>query len=267
MPIDKRNGCFSLILSALFIPGNLQAQDHATELAKKTQNPVADLISLPFQNNISGTIPPYGRISNNLNIQPVVPMKLGGGVNMILRNILPVNSIPSGRDRSVWGFGDMTTTLFFTPAKSGKIIWGAGPALQWNTSTHPELGSGKWALGPGAVVLKMTGRWVYGGLFQNLWSVGGDEKRDDINAMLVQPFVNYNFNKGWALGYSPFITANWKNPAGRNWTIPVGLQISRTFVLGHQPMSAALGYYYNAIGPTGTPHWQVRVSYSLLFPE
>jgi len=47
------------------------------ELAKKTQNPVADLISVPFQNNTSFGIGPDDAVQNVTNIQPVIPTKLG----------------------------------------------------------------------------------------------------------------------------------------------------------------------------------------------
>ena len=244
------------------------AQEHdATDLAKKTQNPVSDLISIPFQNNINGTVPPAGRVINNLNIQPVVPIAISSGVNMILRNILPVNAVPVGADRTVFGFGDMVTTAFFSPSKAGSLVWGAGPVLQSRTASAPELGSGKWALGPGIVLVKMTGPWVLGGLFQQLWSFAGDANRNKINFFQTQPFVNYNLKKGWAVGYAPFWTADFTNPAGKNWTIPVGLQISRTFVLARQPMSMAAGYYYNVIHPDGQPHWQARIGYTILLPK
>jgi hypothetical protein len=50
-------------------------EDEATRLAKATQNPVADLVSVPFQFNFN-TGGGYGdRTFFNLNLQPVVPVK------------------------------------------------------------------------------------------------------------------------------------------------------------------------------------------------
>jgi hypothetical protein len=43
--------------------------DTNEELAKKTQNPVADLISLPFQDNLEFGFGPHNRTKNILNIQ------------------------------------------------------------------------------------------------------------------------------------------------------------------------------------------------------
>ena len=34
-------------------------------------------------------------------------------------------------------------------------------------------------------------------LGNNIWSFAGDSDRDNVNLMTVQPFVNYNFEKGW----------------------------------------------------------------------
>ena len=73
------NGLRFAVLSLLLmigqgtLPQEAQAAENNTDLAKQTQNPVADLISLPFQNNTSFGIGPNNRMQNVLNIQPVVP--------------------------------------------------------------------------------------------------------------------------------------------------------------------------------------------------
>lgn len=51
-----------------------------------------------------------------------------------------------------------------------------------------------WGLGPSAVVVGMLGKWVAGGLINNLWSVGGSSDAT-CNQMLIQPFINYNVEK------------------------------------------------------------------------
>ncbi len=63
------------------------AQDSEEDLAKKAQNPIANLISLPLQNNTSFNIGPYNRTANVLNIQPVAPFYEG---RLITRTILPI---------------------------------------------------------------------------------------------------------------------------------------------------------------------------------
>ena len=50
--------------------------DSATNLAKKLQNPVGDLISVPFQNNTNFNVGPNKGTQDILNIQPVVPIHM-----------------------------------------------------------------------------------------------------------------------------------------------------------------------------------------------
>lgn len=67
---------FIHVFVPLIVSLSLQAQDES-ELAKATQNPVADMISLLFQNNTTYGNAPYNRAQNILNIQPVIPIQLG----------------------------------------------------------------------------------------------------------------------------------------------------------------------------------------------
>lgn len=238
-----------------------------TELAKKSQNPVSDLISVPFQNNFNfGMGPDYGT-GFNLNVQPVVPWTLTPDWNFITRPIIPVYDIPIGEGLYKGGLGDITLETFLTPSKNRRFIWGLGPMAVFPSATDPLFGSGKWCLGPAAVGVFMEGPWVAGALITQAWSVGGKSGRADTAPFGIQPFVNYNFGKGWAIGTSPEITADWEKNRRDSWTVPLGGSVSRTFVLGKQPMSLALVSYYNVSAPAGGADWQARVVLTLMFPE
>lgn len=229
-----------------------------TELAKKAQNPVADLISLPFQYNLAFETGPHSRRMHTLNIQPVVPIHLNEEWNLIWRTILPVTGWPDGgRDQNEFGLGDLNTTLFLSPAKPGKVIWGLGPILQFPTGADPVLGSGKWGAGPSAVLVTMQGPWVIGSLVSNTWSYAGLSNREDVNQFLLQPFINYNLPKGWYLAFSPIITANWKADRDQRWTVPVGGGVGRVFQIGRQPVSFSVAAYYNVERPDLASVWCV----------
>ena len=202
-------------------------KDDGMALQKATQNPVADLISLPFQNNINFNTGSKDKTVNILNIQPVIPFNLNEDWNLITRTIVPVINQPSlfpGMDSAV-GMGDIFPSFFLSPAKPGEWIWGVGPAFQLPTHTDELLGSDKWCAGPTAVMLKMQGRWVYGALVNNVWSVGGSGQ--NVNKAVIQPFVNYNFDKGWYISSVPIITADWEAKSGDKWTVPLGGGIGR----------------------------------------
>ena len=237
------------------------------DLARAAQNPVGDLISLPFQNNMNFDVGPADRTQNIHNIQPVLPIGLSKNWNLITRTILSVISQPApGTDRTN-GLGDVNLTGFLSPKKPGKVIWGVGPALVFPTATDDVLGTGKFSIGPSVVALTMKGQWVIGALASNIWSVAGDDDRTDVNFFLMQYFVNYNFPSGWYLTSAPIVTANWEADSGNKWTVPFGGGVGKVFSIGRQPININTQVFYNVETPTNGARWQWRWQIQLLFPK
>lgn len=238
-------------------------------LAKQVQNPIASLISVPFQNNFNFGVGPNNVTQYVLNFQPVIPVSLNENWNLITRTILPTINQPSPAPgiRSAFGLGDLVPTAFLSPAKPSALIWGVGPTFTFPTATDPLLGSGKWSAGPAVVALTAPGHWVIGALANNQWSFAGWGSQS-VNAMLIQPFVNYNLPDGWYLTSSPVITANWKADSDNRWTVPVGGGIARIFKLGKQPLNAQLAAFWNAETPKAFgADWQLRFQLQFLFPK
>lgn len=264
------------VATAVILSAAARAQDRA-DLAKAAQNPVAAMISLPLQNNTLFGVGPDGDTANVLNIQPVVPITIGRW-NIINRTIAPViylpdvtnglAELPQGVDGgSTFGLGDINHSIYFSPAKAGPVIWGIGPSFTFPTATNRKLGSEKWSAGPAAVALAQPGPWVIGTLVRQLWSYAGDNDREDVSQLLVQPFVNYNMEGGWYLVSSPIITANWEASNDDAWTVPVGGGMGRIFKLGDQAMNAQVQGFYNVERPEVGPDWSIRVQLQFLFPK
>lgn len=240
--------------------------DEAEALAKQIQNPLANLITLPLQANYNLGVGPDDRTFFNLNVQPVIPFP-GEKWNVITRTIIPVNSVPQGATDSVFGLGDTSLSIFWSPAKASQLTWGVGPAISIPTATNPEvLGSGKWSVGPTGVLFYKVGEWTMGIVASNIWSFAGDGQRDDVNFFFAQYFVNYNFGKGWAIGTAPIVTANWEASSGNKWTIPWGLNLSKLTHFGPRPVNLLIGYYKNSEYPAGAADEQVRLQVNFLFP-
>jgi hypothetical protein len=249
------------------IPGYGQEQSEA-DLAKATQNPLASMISLPFQNNTNFGIGPGDDTQNILNIQPVWPFSIGEDWNFITRTIVPVVSQPGvspGESRTN-GLGDTTFTGWLSPKKSGKWIWGVGGALVIPTATNDALGNDKWSLGPSVVVLTMPGKWVIGSLVSNIWSFAGSGGQD-VNFFTWQYFINYNLDNGWYLTSAPIITANWEADSDNTWTVPFGGGVGKIFRVGKQSFNAQVSAYYNVETPEFGADWQLRIQLQLLFPK
>ena len=250
------------------------AADDATEIAKKLQNPIGDLISIPFQNNANFGFGPERGTLDVLNIQPVVPFHLNDDWNLITRAILPLTWQPQlgpGID-PIFGLGDTLATFFLSPAKPmAGFIWGIGPAINLPTATDKRLGSNLWGAGPSAVVLRIDGPWVYGALINNVWSFGGQSGPggNKYNSFLLQPFANYNFGDGWYVTTSPIVTANWLADNGQKWTVPVGGGIGKVIKLFDKlPINLQLAAYYNVVRPDHIgPVWQVRSQLTFVLPS
>ncbi|MFO1117287.1 MAG: hypothetical protein U1E28_16515 [Beijerinckiaceae bacterium] len=255
---------------AMLFATSASAEETSTEhLAKAAQNPLADMISVPFQNNTNFLTGKYRGTSNVTNIEPVVPFHLGEDWNLITRTIIPVIGIPrmSPTEHSFFGLGDINPTFFLSPSHPDGLIWGVGPTLSAPTATDKLLGTGKWSAGPAAVAVIMPGHWVIGLLINNMWSFAGDWDRKRVSQMTAQYFINYNMPGGWYLVSAPIVTANWVAKPGQQWTVPFGGGVGRVFRIGEQPVNAQIGAYYNAVRPHEGAKWQLRAQLSFLFPE
>ena len=237
------------------------------DLAAKIQNPIASLISVPFQNNADFNTGPFDRTRNTLNIQPVVPFSLNENLNLITRTIIPIISQPLGENNSEFGLGDVNLSLFLTPAKPGKVIYGGGIALGIPLATNEVLGSEKWTAGPSFVALVQPKGWTLGVLAQNTWSYAGADDRGDVNFFFSQIFITKNLEKGWYINTAPVITANWEASSGNQWTLPLGAGFGKLFRLGKLPINAQAGYYSNVVKPDGGADSQFRFQVTLLFPK
>ena len=202
-----------------------------------------------------------------LNIQPVAPFGLTKDWNVILRVIMPVSSQPTDSgDLRLTGMGDTTMTVFFSPAKTGKVIWGAGPAILIPTATNQGLGTEKFGLGPSIVAPVQPGKWTVGALWNQIWSMDGANDRPDVNAMYLQPFANYNLGQGLALGASMEASANWDADDGQ-WMSYLLFSISKVTLLGKRPVSFLAAAGPAVASPTGRPDWRLRFAATFLFPR
>ncbi len=244
-------------------------QAQAEALQKATQNPVANLISVPLQNNTNFGFGPYNRDQDVLNIQPVIPAKLSEKWMLISRIIQPIvwQPYPNQNTGGEYGLGDMNPSFFLSPAKPGKVIWGVGPAFVIPTATSHYTGQGQFSIGPSVVALLQPPHWTIGALANNVWSVAGESGRAPVNQFLLQYFINYNMKKGWYLTMSPILTANWMADSGNVWTVPFGGGVGRIMKLGFQPVNISATFYGNAVYPAGTSPWSMRLQIAFLFPK
>jgi hypothetical protein len=263
----------ALIIMGFFAPGVLLAQESkpeisAEELAKKLSNPVASLISIPFQNNMDIGIGQHNGSKNTLNFQPVVPITLTSKLNLISRFIIPIVSQRNitGEATSQNGLSDAVVSAWFSPSqpKNG-VIWGIGPVFLLPIATNDLLGTEKLGIGPTALILKQASGWTVGGLINQIWSVAGDAARSNVSQMFVQPFMSYNWKSGAGLGLNAEINQNWISSTTSVFINPT---ISAVTKLGTQITSLAIGPRIQLAGPSGSKaDFGVRAAVTFVFPK
>jgi hypothetical protein len=259
------NKLVTTVLLVVSMLGMLSAQQSQEELSAAAANPLADLMSFPFQNNLNMNYGEYNRNVNVLNIQPVIPF---AGGKIITRTIFPIVYIPdfsneSGKLSS--GLSDIVFTAFYVPESKG-LMWGFGPVVELPTGGSIR-GSQKWSAGPSLVVLAQPGDWTFGGLINNAWSFAGNSDREDVNHMLVNLFVVLQLGKGWYVNSAPIITADWKVDSEDRWIVPVGAGGGKVLMLGGKlPLNLQTQLYYNVVRPDFGPEWQWRVQAQFLLP-
>ena len=233
-------------------------------------NPIASLISVPFQSNWDRDIGPAddGR-RYSLNVQPVIPVSISRDWNLISRTIFPVigqdEIVPGAGGQS--GLGDTVASLFLSPkAPTARgLIWGAGPVLLLPTATDDLLGTGKWGAGPTAVALTQQGPWTVGMLVNHIWSFAGSNSRSDVNSTFLQPFVALNMAGGWTITVPTESTYDWK---GQQWNVPIGAFVAKVARIGGQLVQFQGGpRYYAASTDSGPEGWGFRLNVVLLFPK
>lgn len=250
--------------------------DNTAELAKKLQNPIASLISVPIQNNFDWGAGPNGDgFQYKANIQPVIPFGLSEDWNLITRTILPVvyqeNIVPEVHNGKVdygasqSGLSDLTESLWLSPKDLYHgWTWGVGPVLQFPTATDDVLGQEKWGAGPTAVFLKQEHGWTYGALVNHVWSFAGESGRQDVNRTFLQPFLSYTFKTHTTATIQTETTYDWVND---QWAVPLHALVSQVVKIGGAPVQFQFGGRYYAERPIHGPDWGLRFTVTFLFPK
>jgi len=134
------------------------ADPSAEELAKISQNPVGNVISVPIAYNGNFNYGSEQGTQSVLKIQPIIPFEINGEWNIITRWTFPLIRQPSqvAGDDTISGLSDTQLTAFLSPAIRGEWIWGAGPIVQAPTHTDPQLGNDHWGLGPSIVLVHLA---------------------------------------------------------------------------------------------------------------
>lgn len=249
--------------------GSGEGSSGGSDLAKKLSNPVADLISVPFQYNYNDGYGPNGQGQQSyINVQPVIPISISPTWNVISRTIVPIvhqdGLVPGAGSQT--GLGNTIQSFFFSPKAptNAGLVWGVGPVAQIPTATN-GIAPNQWGLGVTGVALKQSGPWTAGALANHIWSVTGDDRYGKMSATYLQPFLSYTTDKATSYTINTESTYDWESS---QWSVPINLSVAQVVKLGKQPVQLSLGARYWAESPKDGPEgWGARFQFTFLFPK
>ncbi|NOQ35701.1 MAG: hypothetical protein GQ569_07365 [Methylococcaceae bacterium] len=253
-----------------------EPSENTEQWLRAAQNPLLPVFSVPFNYTFHGS-------ANNGDVsifalEPIMPIKLGSVniINQLSLRILDTDGGITGIEElpqlyasnSATGLADTYFTSYISPANSGDFQWGIGPTFMF-PSDHPkrELGSGKFSLGPAAMLVKQTDSWTLGLRVKQLWSIIGSNGRSDISQMTVEPFASYNLDQGWYLSTNMDMISNWNSTSNNRWTIPIGAGVGKVFNLSDYAINAKVGGYYNVDRPDQAPDWSMNFTLQFMLPD
>lgn len=255
----------------LISPITNAAVESDMDLARAALNPLAvnkeaRYYTLPFVDYSNTNYNNTHSTQNILELKPVIPRPFTESYDLIFRTIIPIKHQPSTSGFTN-GLGDINPTIFLAPAKNDWFIWGVGPTFVLPTASNQALGAGKWSIGPELALIAMPKQFMFAILTYNIWSIGGQSNRPNVNELSFQYFINYNFPHGWYITSQPVNKANWTATPSQRWTVPVGGGGGRAFRINGQAIHMGIQAYYNAIRPAKSGLWTVQFSVEFLFPD
>ena len=266
--------CMLLVIALLAVrtsPAEEQDRSSAAdrlEIIKESQNPLTrELGAVILENTVAFGLGSTDEVSYALNIKPRLPIILNKHLSLINRTSLPVLNEPSatGDDLRISGIGDLQHTTLVSPTTGRSVVWGLGPTIGFPTATDDQLGSEKWLLGPAAIFVYAPRRSVFGLVIQNLWSVGGDSDRPEVNKLLLRPLVNINLPREWYITSKPNIYANWNASGEDRWIVEAGGGIGKVFRIGRLGIGLECQFFGLPVRPEGAARWTARFDIKVLF--
>ena len=243
-------------------------QDQAAELAKKAQNPVADLMIMPLQYNIDFGIGPADASQQTLKFMPVIPFSLGPEWNLITRTIIPwidAESPVEGGERKSPAWATSSRASSSRP-KSRWVDGSSGRGRLSSTRRRRMMRSAARSGAQGPRSLRCSRR-TDGPMACSRTRSGrspGNDDRANVNVTFLQPFLAKTTKTYTTLSVNTESIYDWQNS---QWTVPINISIGQMIKIGNLPISLELGYRYYLEKPDGGPDWGLRFFVKFLFPK
>ena len=256
--------------------GDISSEDRAlnvTYFEPVISIPISDkwnLVNRPVLTRINAQVP-------DINIDELKD-KLGGlphgmGLNGLGGSEIVDKLLNEANWSNKSGWGDMVFLSMISPQNlpdlgKGKLAWGAGITTMWPIASRDLFGSEKYSAGPAGLAMYMGPKWKFGVLAQQWNSYAGDNGRASVNSFNAQYFWFYQLPHLWQIGAAPSITADWNADSNNRWTVPLGIGVNKTFMVGKLPLRIAFEVHKTVLQPDNYGQdWNFRVVLIPIIPN
>jgi hypothetical protein len=251
-----------------------EGDDAIREMARKAQDPLADIKAIMTDNTIGFNAGPgENDTAYGFQLQPVYAIPTEN-MNMILRAVVPIVGVeqgvvipPLGPDGAPirgdkWGISDPIIQYFFSPKSDSTWKWGVGPQVSLKMRSSDRQAGAGWGAGVSGVVFGAVGNWALGAIAMQHWGT-----ESDFSLATLQPIILYNIDAipGAYVGYNNSITYNWNADSDDKLTFPLGLTAGRTILVGNNGLDLSIGAYKLVERPDGAADWQFKFGISYFF--
>lgn len=239
---------------------------NAAGVAKNLANPIANMVAVPIQFNYNRGIGlnSAGKVQS-ATLQPVIPINLSGGDNIIVRPIVTAELQNNVNGFSGSGMGNIQLETFYAPKPTSSLIWGIGPYLIAPSGGSGQFGPTQTGGGISAVGLTQGGPWTAGLLLVQSWAISGSQTYGSVNSLFYQPFVSYRTADNWTYGIDTESSFNYD---ARRTSNQLTASVSKLIMAGDQPISLAIGPKYNVSSIPGGPQgWGARATVTFIFTK
>ncbi len=261
------------------------------EIALELSNPVTALRSLAnhikyrtFQGYFPGS---DDQSSLGYVLTPSWPFKLSNGRNILLRGSIPINFAPPTWTNRSWGdfaefrirqsvlidpelgefiighghMDDISIDIAYGGVSDNGFISMFGLATVLSTSDDGSAARQQYLLGPEIALGQVTSWGLFGARVKHLTHIGAQTHQWDTNETTAQLFFAYALGNGWQIESNPIILYDWEAVSGNEWTVPIGVGVSKTIMLGRIPTKLAFDIQNYVVSPDRFgPKWQATFS-------
>ena len=261
---NKSTTVIIFLMTLLILPGMIIAQSKLTDEEKaRANNPLANAKAFNVQYYFRPSLSEVeGGQAHTFWLRVALPT---GRILWRLSAPLETRHINnSAINYSKSGFGDLDIFAAYLAVLKPKYTFGLGPAASFNTASDDALGSGKTTLGAAAVVFASPVPQIQvGGLVIWRTDIAGDDNRDPVNFLAIQPFYIWQLGKGLYFRGAPIWVFDLESGY---YHVPLGLGVGQVMKVNNivfnfflEPQPSILVY-----GP-GQPVFQIYGALNMQF--